>query len=126
VTLADGTTVTLTPGGQNVLLKAMVETFCPTFTPGGEVLYIGDAGKADPIYDRQGFANLGISLDKHGKLPDLVVHMPDRKWLVLMEAASTHGPVDAERHDELATLFFASTAGLVYVSCFPSRATMRK
>lgn len=43
-----------------------------------------------------------------------------------MEAASTHGPVDAKRQSELATLFGHSTAGLVYVSCFPNRATMRK
>jgi BsuBI/PstI restriction endonuclease domain len=34
--------------------------------------------------------------------------------------------VDAKRHRELAELFAESTAGLVYVSCFPSRAEMRK
>ena len=86
VTLGDGTTVTLTPGGQNVLIKLMIEEFCPTFTPGGRVLYIGDAGQADPIFDEHAFAELGVRLDKHGKLPDLVVHLPDRDWLVLMEA----------------------------------------
>ena len=42
-----------------------------------------------------------------------------------MEAASTHGPVDAKRHGELQTLFAGSSAGLVYVSCFPDRPTMR-
>ncbi len=126
VTLGDGTTVTLTPGGQNVLIKLMVEEFCPKFTPGGQVLYIGDAGKADPIFDEDAFAALGVTLDKHGKLPDLVVYMPDRDWLVLMEAASTHGPVDAKRHGELGLLFSSCTAGLVYVSCFPSREIMRK
>lgn len=126
VTLGDGTKITLTPGGQNVLIKAMIEDFCPTFTPGGRVLYVGDAGKADPIFDEDAFVELGLTLDKHGKLPDLVVHMPDRNWLVLMEAASTHGPVDGKRHGELAKLFASSTAGLVYVSCFPSRDVMRK
>ena len=59
-------------------------------------------------------------------MPDLLVWMPDRNWLVLMEAATSHGPVDANRHRELAALFEQSTAGLVYVSCFRSRATMRK
>ncbi|MGO2943867.1 MAG: BsuBI/PstI family type II restriction endonuclease [Brevibacterium aurantiacum] len=43
-----------------------------------------------------------------------------------MEAASTHGPVDAKRHGERQALFAGSTAGLVYVSCFPDRPTMRK
>lgn len=126
VALLDGTEVALTPGGQNVLLKQMVEQFCPRWTPGGRVLYVGDAGRDDPVFEQGALASLGIELDKHGKLPDLIVHLPDRKWLVLMEAASSHGPVDATRHGELTQLFRDSTAGLVLVSCFPSRAEMRR
>lgn len=126
VTLADGRGVTLTSGGQNLLIKAMVEQFCPRWTPGGRVLYVGDAGKDDPVFDEDGLADLGVALDKHGKLPDLVVYMEDRDWLILMEAASTHGPVDGKRHGELSRLFAGCTAGIVYVSCFPSRAEMRK
>ncbi|MGH2903217.1 MAG: BsuBI/PstI family type II restriction endonuclease [Solirubrobacteraceae bacterium] len=126
VTLPDGSSVHLTPGGQNVLLKAMLEEFCPSWTPGGKVLYIGDAGKDDPVRDVEGLSALGINLNKHGKLPDLVVLMADRNWLVLLEAASSHGPVDAKRHAELDALFGSSSAGLVYVSCFTSRAEMRR
>jgi len=126
VSLPGGTSVTLTPGGQNVLLKQMAEEFCPRFTPGGQILYVGDAGKSDPVFDEQAFHALGVTLDKHGKLPDLVVYLPDREWLVLMEAAASHGPVDAKRHVELTALFGASRAGLVFVSCFPSRVEMRK
>lgn len=124
--LADGTEVALTAGGQNILIKQMIEQFCPRWTPGGHVLYIGDAGQDAPIFDAEGFSEIGVTLDKRGKLPDLVVHLPDRNWLVLMEAASTHGPVDGKRHSELSTIFCGSTAGLVYVSCFPSRAVMRR
>lgn len=126
VTLADGSKILLTAGGQNVLIKAMVEDFCSRWTPGGRILYVGDAGREDPIFDEDGFAQLGVHLDKHGKLPDLVVYLEDRKWLVLMEAASSHGPVDGKRYGELSRLFSNSTAGLVYVSCFPSRAEMRR
>lgn len=125
VKLPSGSKINLTPGGQNVLIKAMVEHFCPRFTPRGEVLYVGDAGKSDPVLDEAKLEDLGVSLDKHGKLPDLVVHMPDRGWLVLMEAASSHGPVDAKRHGELSKLFSDSTADLVFVSCFPDRGVMR-
>lgn len=126
VQLPDGASVTLTPGGQNLLIKLIVEQFCPRFTPGARVLYIGDAGKDDPIFDAGALADLGVALDKHGKLPDLVVHLEDRDWLVLIEAASTHGPVDSKRHAELAHLFAGARSGLVYISCFPSRAEMRK
>lgn len=126
VTLPDGNAVTLTPGGQNLLLKQMVEEFCPRWTPGGRVLYIGDAGKDDPVFEEGMLAELGVEVDKHGKFPDLIVYLPDRSWLVLLEAASSHGPVDAKRHSELKALFGTSSAGLVYVNCFPSRAEMRK
>lgn len=126
VTLMDGSAVSLTPGGQNSLLKQMVEDFCARWTPGGHVLYIGDAGKDDPIFEEQRLRELGVELDKHGKFPDLIVYLVDRNWLVLLEAASSHGPVDAKRHRELQTLFGSSSADLVYVSCFPSRAEMRK
>lgn len=126
VTLLDGSPVELTPGGQNVLLKAMVEEFCPRWTPGARILYIGDAGKNDVVLEEAALAELGVKLDKHGKFPDLIVYLEDRDWLVLLEAASSHGPVDAKRYGELEALFATSTARLVYVSCFPSRTEMRK
>lgn len=52
--------------------------------------------------------------------------MRDRNWLVLMEAASSHGPVDVKRHRELKALFDGCTAGLVFISAFLSRAKMRQ
>lgn len=126
VTLPDGSPFTLSPGGQNILIKQMVEDFCPQFTPGGEVLYVGDADAKWALHETNRLKDLGVSVDQHGKMPDLVVYMPDKNWLILLEAASSHGPVDAKRHAELAKLFENSTAGLVYVSCFPDRKEMRK
>ena len=125
LTLPDGSIFTLTPGGQNVLLKAMVEDFCQRFAPGGQVLYIGDAGDKWALFERETLSSLNVEVDEHGKMPDLVIYLPDRNWLVLLEAASSHGPVDSKRQAELAGLFAQSTAGLVYVSCFPNRAEFR-
>lgn len=45
---------------------------------------------------------------------------------LLVESVTSHGPVDGKRHSELARLFAASTAGLVYVTAFPSRALMSR
>lgn len=126
LTLPNGSLFTLTPGGQNILLKAMVEDFCPRFTPGGQVLYIGDAGDKWALFERKTLSSLNVEVDEHGKMPDLVVYLPDRNWLVLLEAASSHGPVDSKRQAELSELFADSTAGLVYVSCFPDRSEFRK
>ncbi|MGO2092095.1 MAG: BsuBI/PstI family type II restriction endonuclease [Microbacterium gubbeenense] len=126
VTLPGGVELTLGAGGQNVLIKQMIDDFCAYFIPGGEVLYIGDADSKLMHFDEAKLAELGIVVNTHGKLPDLVVYQPEKNWLFLMEAASSHGPVDAKRYGELSTLFAGSTAGLVYVSCFPDRAVMRK
>jgi BsuBI/PstI restriction endonuclease domain/BsuBI/PstI restriction endonuclease HTH domain len=126
LTLPDGSAFTLSPGGQNVLLKQMIEQFCPRFTPGAELLYIGDADEKWALFQRDRLADLGVVVGAHGKMPDLVVYMSDRNWLVLLEAASSHGPVDSKRHHELSSLFAGSAAGLVYISCFPDRAEFRK
>lgn len=126
VALPSGVQITLSGGGQNVLIKQMIDDFCGYFVPGAEVLYIGDADEKLMHFDVQTLGSLGVSIDTHGQMPDLVVYQRDKNWLFLMEAASSHGPVDSKRHGELQALFAGSTAGLVYVSCFPDRPTMRK
>ncbi|MBX6391734.1 MAG: hypothetical protein IRZ08_22560, partial [Frankia sp.] len=79
------------------------------------------------FFEEEALRQLGVTVDRHGKMPDLVVYMPDKQWLILLEAASSHGPVDARRHAELKRLFNGHTThGLVFVSCFPSRREMRR
>lgn len=69
-------------------------------------------------------AGLGVKVDSHGKMPDVVLHYAAKNWLLLVESVTSHGPVDGKRHAELAKLFADSTAGLVYVTAFPNRAVM--
>ena len=121
-----GEVFTLKGGGQNILIKAMVEDFCAYFVPGGEILYVGDADEKLATFERDRLAALGIVIDEHGKMPDLVVYQASSNWLFLMEAASTHGPVDHIRYSELSRMFADSSAGVVYVSCFPNRSVMRR
>ncbi len=118
--------IALSPTGKNELLRAIIENFCTYYTPGGTILYAHDADEERALFDRAELKRLGVTLDTHDWMPDVVIYMKDRNWLVLLEAASSHGPVDAKRHAELQTLFAGSTAGLVFVSCFPTRKEMRK
>lgn len=126
VHMPDGPIVNLSAGGQNSLIKAMVEEFCPRYTPGGEVVYIDDTDKKQdrsnhPVLDR-----FGITIPEHGKAPDLIVWMEDKEWLFLMEACSTHGPIDVLRKRDLHHLFEGAGDRLIFVSCFPDRAVLRK
>lgn len=126
VTYPDGSVVSLTAGGQNDLIKLIVEEFCPRFAKGGEVLYLGDAG--DKLTDAQinRFKLLGIQLDRHGKSPDVVVYVESKRWLILIEAVTSHGPIDQKRQNELRELFSGESAGSVYVTAFETRNAMTK
>ena len=126
VTLPEGHRITLSSGGQNELIARLIEDFCPTFTPGGRVLYIGDADEKFAVHDKDGLQEFQITFDLHGKMPDLVVHDVIRNWLVLIEAVTSHGPVNPKRREELQVLFAASSAGLVFVTAFEDRRTLAK
>ena len=70
------------------------------------------------------FERLNIALDPHGKMPDVVVYYEAKGWLVLIEAVTSHGPMNAKRHQELKELFQPAKAGLVFVTAFPDKRTM--
>jgi adenine-specific DNA-methyltransferase len=107
------------------LIKAIIEEFCPRFAPRGTVLYVGDAGDKFVVNEAGAFAEMGIVLDPHGKMPDVVVHHTTKNWLLLIEAVTSHGPVHQKRPNELKTLF-QRHPGLVFVTAFPSRRAMVK
>lgn len=122
--LPSGTKLDLTAGGQNTPIKQIIENFCPRFTPHGVVVYVGDAGDKLKLFASETFEQLGLRLDKHGKMPDVIVHMQSKNWLVLIEAVTSHGPIDIKRHIELKHIFGLSSAGLVFVTAFENRKSM--
>lgn len=121
VEVGEGIEITLSPGGQNVLVEQIVRHFVPHFVRAPRILYVGDASSKWAHVDEAAFAALGLSFDAHGKFPDLVVHDTARGWLLLVEAVTSHGPVDPKRHRELVRLFAGSAAGLVFVTAFATR-----
>ena len=126
VKLPDGTLVRLSAGGQNELIKRIVEDFCPRFAEGGEVLYLGDAGEKLSETQINRFQELDIHLDRHGKTPDVVVYRKQDGWLILIEAVTSHGPIDQKRQNELRELFSTDSAGLIFVTAFESRRAMTR
>lgn len=125
VTLPDGSKVALSPGGQNPLIKSVIENFCPVFAPGGIVLYIGDAENKFVHLEKTALSDLGVELDPAAKIPDVMILDTKRNWLLLIEAVTTAGPVDGKRRKELKDLFAGCSAGLVFVTAFESRRTMQ-
>ena len=124
VEIAPGRTIALSPGEHNELILAIIRDFAPRFAPGSIVVYVGDPREKWSYFDSSLLAKLGVTVDPHGKMPDVVLYFVSKNWLLLLESVTSHGPVDGKRHAELAMLFSGSTAGIVYVTAFPNRAVM--
>ncbi len=124
VHLPNGSEILLSSGGQNNLIKKIIENFCPYFTPDGNLIYIGDAKKKLNYHEINYLQQLGFSIDPHSKMPDLIIHLPNKNWLVLIEAVTSHGPIDPKRHNELQALFQHPELGLVFVTAFETRKAM--
>lgn len=120
-------TIKLSAGKHSDLIRSIIEEFIPRFVLGGELVYVGDTGTKWGYFDEKLLHTLGVKINNHGKMPDVIIYNRKKNWLILVEAVASSGPVDGIRHTELADLFKASTAGLVYVTAFPDRGeVMRK
>jgi hypothetical protein len=111
VEIAPGQQITLSPGEHSELIRAIIEDFAPRFAPGSVLVYAGDTGDKWGYFDAALLAGLGVDVDSHGKMPDVVLHFTAKNWLLLVESVTSHGPVDGKRHAELAKLFAGSKPG---------------
>lgn len=126
VEIAPEQNIVLSPGEHSELIRDIIENFAPRFAPGSLLIYAGDTGKKWGYFNKNLLTALGVDVDSHGKMPDVVLYYAEKNWLLLVEAVTSHGYVDGKRHAELEKLFAESTAGLVYVTAFPNRNLMGK
>jgi hypothetical protein len=118
VTLPRSADIFLSPGAHNKLQAQVIEEFLPRFAPDASILYLGDTDHKSLCMDEGALLKLGISLTEHDKLPDIVAYDETRRWVFLIEAVTSHGPVSAKRHMELEEALQSCDAGRVYVSAF--------
>jgi BsuBI/PstI restriction endonuclease domain/BsuBI/PstI restriction endonuclease HTH domain len=126
VTVSDGQKLIFSPGKHSELISLIVSDFAAKFAPGSMLIYAGDTGQKFAFFDEKALFSLGVTVNAKGKMPDVVLYFVKKKWLLLIEAVTSHGPVDAKRHAELAELFKQSKVGLVYVTAFLDRKTFSK
>ena len=126
VRLADGTLLELSPGKHNEVQAATIQEFAPRFARGARVVYLGDTAKKNLYLNDTVLKELRISITDHDKLPDIILYDKRRRWLFLIEAVTSHGPVTPKRVVELEAMFSGCGAGRVYVTAFPDFAEFRK
>lgn len=118
VTLPDGTSLKLSPGGHNVLQALIVEEFAPRFAKGAVLLYLGDTANKRLHISTEILKNLNIPEMNHDKLPDVVLYDEEKNWLFLIEAVTSHGPVSPKRYAELELALEECPSERVYVTAF--------
>jgi adenine-specific DNA-methyltransferase len=126
IEIEPGKVIELSPGGQNNLVEMICQEFAPRFTPGARLIYVGDTDEKFAYFNREHLAKLGVTVNLHGKMPDVILHHTTVNWLVLVEAVTSHGPINPKRRAELRTIFADSTAGLVFVTAFLDKKTFLK
>jgi type II restriction enzyme len=126
VQLANGDVIKLSAGKHNEVQAAIVEKFAPRFANGGTLLYLGDTAKKDLFVDEKTLKELGIPIDQHSKLPDVVIYDTTRNWLFLIEAVTSHGPVSPKRIVELEEFLKNCKVGKIYVTAFPDMTEFKK
>ena len=126
VTFGDGKNqIFLSPGGQNNLIMQIIEEF-KIYCTKGRVLYVGDAAEKYKFFDSILSSSLGINLDIHGKVPDVIIYDEQKNWLFLIEVVTSHGPINGKRMGELVNLFGNKNFGLVFVTAFSDKRDMVK
>lgn len=126
VILPNGKRLTLSSGKHNELQASIIEQFLPEFAEGSKLLYIGDTEQKDLFTDKETLERIGITINDHTKLPDVVLFDEKKNWLYLVEAVTSHGPVSPKRVVELEKLLKNCSAGKIYVTAFPDFKEFKK
>lgn len=126
--LPSGKKVNLSSGDHNELQARIVESFQQHFASEADVLYIGDTANKYLHIEVAKLKRLGIDISKqsHTKLPDVVLFDQEKKWLYLIEAVTSHGPISDKRIHALEKLVSNVKCGVIYVTAFLSRSDFRK
>lgn len=124
VTLSNGNEIKRLSGRQSALVKKVICDFCALYAQGGRILCVSDIDGKWSYLDSDTLADLGITFEEYGKLPNIVVNHLEKNWLFLIEAVGSHGPISPERRQGLNKLFAGSKADNIFVTAFLSRRAM--
>ena len=124
--LSSGLELAFSEGEHNELQKAIVEEFLPRFGYGAEILYIGDTSNKYLYLDKKKLEELNFFEISHEELPDIVAFSRKKKWLYLIEAVHSSGPISELRLLQLKKLTINCTVDLVFVTAFLNRKKFRQ
>jgi type II restriction enzyme len=126
VKLADGRIFTLSPGKHNILQSGIIMDLAPRFLPNSKLLYLGDTAQKELLLEKDELKKFGIIINDHTKLPDIIFYSLDKKCLILIEAVTSHGPMNPKRVEELEELFLNCKVGKIFFTAFLTFSEFKK
>lgn len=120
---------TLSPGVHNELERAVVETLAPAILHRPLVVYLGDTAPRAGYQDRTLMRRLNLPIDVTESLPDVVIYSTEENRLLVVEAVTSGGPIDAARLEQLRMLCRGPAqlgVRLELMTAFPSRKDLRR
>jgi hypothetical protein len=84
-----GSKTVLMIDGLGPLHIAVLEKFIPQFAPQAKVLFVRGSDERPLIFVPDVLQRLGVPIEKLEKLPDVVLHLPKRNLLILLELNTT-------------------------------------
>lgn len=118
--ILEGEEINLSPGKHNELQLDVINGFKSHFCHDAVVLYLGDTAHKMLYANQKMLKTIGLKLDKHAVLPDIILLDRGKDRLYLIEAVASHGPVSNKRLIELNKYFSAIKLKKIFVSAFPN------
>lgn len=122
-------TFTLSPGKHNHLEKSIVEIFGHAFLNISQIVYLGDTAPRKGYQNRTLMRKLNLPIDTSTSLPDVILFSESEQHLVIVEVATSSGPVNPIRLKQLQKFTLGPKKlgyKISYVSSFPSRTIFRR
>lgn len=129
VKFPDGKTYELSPGAHNLLEKYIVERFVLSMIKKPEMVYLGDTRKKMLFVNENLVKKLGIILDEHDKLPDVIVWSHTSRRFHVIESVTSVGPVEESRKREIDYIINGKTDkkyDITYTTAFLDRKTFSR
>jgi hypothetical protein len=124
-----GEELVLSPGAHNELIKLIVETFAPKWIGNFEVLYIGDAANKMAYHKEARLRDLGVELNIHDKLPDVIFYDLSGNRFIVAESVTSVGPVSDARRVEVIEILERDNKLAkppLFLTAFPDRVIFRR
>ncbi len=118
--------INISSGEHSELIRDIIEKMAPRFLHNSTLVYVGDTGDKWGYFDENLAIKLNLSVDQHGKMPDVIFYIEEKGWLVFVESVTSHGPVDSKRLIEMEELFKKTPAYKIYISAFPNKQIMAR